>query len=59
MDPRGHIYEAPLADIPAEDKARLDGFLRGRAEADAQEIRDEAIDALKERLAKLEQEEGR
>jgi len=34
MDPNGHIYEGE--NVPAEDKARLDGFLRGRAEGDAE-----------------------
>jgi hypothetical protein len=28
------IYEAAEKDIPPEDKARLDGYLKGRAEAD-------------------------
>jgi hypothetical protein len=32
MDDRGHIYEAD--DASPEDKARLDGYLRGRAEAE-------------------------
>lgn len=34
MDARGHIYEAPEDQIPAADKARLEGFLKGRDEAD-------------------------
>ncbi len=32
MDPNGRIYEAPDDQIPAADKARLDGYLKGRAE---------------------------
>lgn len=32
LDPNGHIYESD--DVPAEDKARLEGYLRGREEAD-------------------------
>lgn len=27
------VYQAPEAEVPQEDKARLDGYLRGRAEA--------------------------
>jgi hypothetical protein len=34
MDATGRIYQAPEDQIPAADKARLDGFLKGRAEAD-------------------------
>lgn len=34
MDPYGRIYRAPEESIPEEDKARLDGYLRGRAEAE-------------------------
>ena len=45
MDSRGHIYSAPEGLIPLEDKARLDGYLRGREEA-------QILDA--ERLATLE-----
>lgn len=35
MDPNGHIYEGEH--IPPEDKARLEGYLRGRAEEGAKE----------------------
>lgn len=35
VDARGNIYMAPEVEIPVEDKARLDGYLRGRAEATA------------------------
>lgn len=35
MDPNGRIYEDLDEAIPAEDKARLDGYLKGRAESDA------------------------
>lgn len=34
MDPRGHIYSAPEDSIPPEDKARLEGYLKGREDAD-------------------------
>lgn len=33
MDPNGRIYRDLEEKIPAEDKARLDGYLRGRAES--------------------------
>lgn len=33
MDPDGKIYEGEPGKVPAEDKARLDGYLRGRSEA--------------------------
>lgn len=46
MDPNGNIYRAPEDEIPAEDKARLEGFLRGRAEADAPNDR-ELLDEIK------------
>jgi hypothetical protein len=32
MDPRGNIYEGD--DVPGEDRARLEGYLKARAEAD-------------------------
>jgi hypothetical protein len=32
MDARGRIYHGE--DVPPEDEARLDGYLRGRAEAE-------------------------
>jgi hypothetical protein len=32
MNPEGHIYMDDEDKIPSEDKARLDGYLRGRAE---------------------------
>jgi hypothetical protein len=50
MDPNGNIYEGE--NVPAEDKARLDGFLRGRAEGDA-----EKRAALVDAQAALEQAE--
>lgn len=34
MDVRGNIYEALSDLIPPEDKARLDGYLKARAEMD-------------------------
>lgn len=48
MDTDGRIYEEMEEKIPPEDKARLDGFLRGRAEADQR-------DRLREKLAEVEQ----
>lgn len=33
MNKDHEIYRAPADDIPEEDKARLDGYLAGRAEA--------------------------
>ena len=37
MNSDGHIYRAPEDEIPAEDKARLDGYLAAKAEAHRQE----------------------
>lgn len=34
MDQRGHIYSAPENLITPEDKARLEGYLKGREDAD-------------------------
>ena len=34
MDALGHIYQAPEDEIPSEDAARLDGYLKARAETD-------------------------
>lgn len=47
MDPMGNIYESD--DVPAEDKARLEGYLKARAEADA----DKHADLLAEMEAKV------
>jgi hypothetical protein len=33
MDPRGNIYAAAEGDIPVEDATRLEGYLKGRADA--------------------------
>lgn len=52
MDPNGNIYEAPEDEIPAEDKARLDGYLKARAEADARA----QLEALAAKLNRLEAE---
>lgn len=49
MDPNGHIYRAPEDEIPAEDKARLEGYLRARAERDE-------VERIKQRLEELEAE---
>lgn len=48
MDPNGHIYQDKAELIPLEDKARLEGFLRGRAEAD-----EDKIEAIEDRLERL------
>jgi hypothetical protein len=53
MDPNGRIYHAPEDQIPAEDKARLDGYLRGRDEAETIAERKAA------QAAKLERELAR
>lgn len=50
MDANGHIYMS--ADVPAEDKARLDGYLRGRAEADKNAV----LERLEQRIRELEAE---
>lgn len=36
MDPDFNIYRDAVEKIPAEDKARLDGYLHGRAETDSE-----------------------
>jgi hypothetical protein len=61
MDPNGHIYEDLDDRIPAEDKARLQGYLKGRAEADAphreqaeKELLAEEVERLKAELAKVD-----
>lgn len=51
MDPCGRIYEDDPDSISAEDKARLDGYLHARAEADQRAL-------VEERLARLEELEG-
>lgn len=33
MDPNFRIYSAPEDEIPAEDKARFEGYMKGSAEA--------------------------
>jgi hypothetical protein len=54
MDPQGRIYSDRPDKIPEEDKARLDGFLRGRAEAAEEERIKEKVEQLERQL----QEEG-
>ena len=49
MDAEGHIYMDRPEDIPAEDSARLDGYLRARAEADSKAIFEEMRDKLREK----------
>jgi hypothetical protein len=49
MDPNGHIYFDEPEKIPAADKARLDGYLRARAEMDT-------ATRLQEQKEKLERE---
>lgn len=44
MDAEGRIYHGD--DVPDEDRARLDGYLRGRAEAELlQEVKGAAYEA--------------
>ena len=44
MDAEGRIYEGD--DVSAEDRARLDGYLRGKAEAELlKDIKKAAYDA--------------
>lgn len=50
MDPNGHIYRELEEKIPAEDKARLDGYLIARAEVDERKRQ-----ILAERIAKAEE----
>ena len=49
MDSSGRIYFDEEHKIPVEDKARLDGYLRGRAEVDT-------VTRLREQKEKLERE---
>jgi hypothetical protein len=46
-----HIYRGPEDEIPEEDKARLEGFLEGRAESDA--LRKEEADELRRTRARV------
>jgi len=44
MDPKGHIYEGTdEKPVKPEDAARLDGYLKARAEADAKDMAEEKI----------------
>lgn len=52
MDSNFRIYSAEEALIPAEDKARLEGFLKGREEA---EMKDKLAD-LEAQVRSLEEE---
>lgn len=58
MDDRGNIYERDPDKIPAEDKARLEGFLKGRAEADAAKARAEYLEDREALIAKIHQLEA-
>jgi hypothetical protein len=52
MDPKGHIYEGTdEKPVKPEDAARLDGYLKGRAEADAKAA--EAARTLVEKAREL------
>lgn len=55
MDPNGNIYESE--NVSAEDKARLDGYLRGRAEADL--LQDVKLAAYEAKVRQMEQEARR
>lgn len=52
MDPNGHIYRAPEDEIPAEDKARLEGYLMGRADEDEKR----ELARMREQFAALKEE---
>lgn len=54
MDPHGRIYRDDNA--PAEDKARLEGYLNAKAEQGEKEI---AQERLRDAEAELEREERR
>jgi hypothetical protein len=58
MNNDGHIYMAPEDEIPAEDKARLDGFLRGRAEADMALLRDVKNAAYEAKVREMQEAAG-
>lgn len=47
------LYEAPADQIPDEDKARLEGFLHGQAEAHKDEITREKLADAEARLEAL------
>jgi hypothetical protein len=51
MDPNGNIYRGNADEIPPEDVARLDGYLHGRAEANARKALEAERKAV---LAELE-----
>lgn len=38
MDPNFRIYTAPEDEIPPEDKARFDGYLKGLTDAKVEQI---------------------
>lgn len=52
MDDHGRIYFDEPEKIPAEDKARLDGYLRARAETDKEARRQTQVEKLERELAK-------
>lgn len=61
MDARGNIYSALDKDIPNEDKARLDGFLKAREEMGLlNDIKEAAFEAkireMEAELARLRSE---
>lgn len=56
MDPNGNIYEDDPRLIPAEDKARLDGYLKACAEAD-QDAHAELLAAMA-KVRELQEKEG-
>lgn len=59
MDPNGHIYEGTVEKpVTLEDAARLDGFLRGRAEAD-ELMKDIKRAAYEAKVREMEEREGR
>jgi hypothetical protein len=58
MDPMGHIYEGTdEKPVKPEDAARLDGYVRGRAEAEL--LRDIKTAAYEAKVREMEEREGR
>lgn len=53
MDANYEIYSAPEDEIPAEDKARLDGYLKGREEA-AKLLEEVKAEALAAKIREME-----
>lgn len=57
MDAEGRIYQATQDQIPTEDKARLDGYLRGKAEAEL--LQDIKLAAYEAKVREMEEAQRR